>query len=97
MKLWMKNSILILFVIVITVIPLLVLKDAQFIGADNLGRDAILEIKPDYEPWFKPLMEPKSSEIETLLFVLQASIGAGIIGFILGKKVLKSKKVREDK
>lgn len=97
MKLWIKNSILLLAVVAITIIPLFVLKDAQFLGADNLGRDAILEIQPEYEPWFQPLMEPKSSEIETLLFVVQASIGAGVIGFVLGKKVLKSKKVSGNK
>jgi len=38
----------------------------------------------DYKPWFSPLWEPPSGEIETLLFSLQAAIGAGIIGYIAG-------------
>ncbi|HCX63202.1 MAG TPA: energy-coupling factor ABC transporter substrate-binding protein, partial [Clostridiales bacterium] len=42
------------------------------------------EINPDYEPWFSPLIEPASGEIESLLFSLQAAIGAGVIGYFYG-------------
>jgi cobalt/nickel transport protein len=37
-----------------------------------------------YEPWFQPLWEPPSGEIESLLFSLQAAIGAVIIGYFFG-------------
>lgn len=92
MKLWVKNSLLILFVIIIAVVPLLLLKNAEFSGADSLAGDAILELAPSYVPWFNPIMEPRSSEIESLLFALQASIGTGIICFILGRITAKSQK-----
>ena len=39
---------------------------------------------PHYEPWFQPLYEPASGEIESLLFTLQGSIGAAVIFYILG-------------
>ena len=92
MKLWIRNSILILFVIIIAVVPLMLLKDAEFSGADSLAGDVILECAPNYVPWFNPIMEPKSPEIESLLFALQASIGTGIVGFILGRITAKLQK-----
>ncbi|MGP4007746.1 energy-coupling factor ABC transporter substrate-binding protein, partial [Streptomyces sp. 4N124] len=45
---------------------------------------AITEIEPDYEPWFSPLYEPPSAEIESGLFALQAAIGAGALAYYFG-------------
>jgi cobalt/nickel transport protein len=53
-------------------------------GADGLAEDKISEIAPDYEPWFDPIWEPPSGEIESLLFSLQAALGALVIGYYLG-------------
>lgn len=36
-------------------------------------------VAPDYQPWFQPLYEPASGEIESLLFTLQGSLGAAVI------------------
>lgn len=83
--LWKKNLILIVAIILILVTPLLLLKNAEFAGADELAEEVISKIKPDYKPWVKPLLVPASGEIESLLFVLQAAIGAGVVGFILGR------------
>jgi len=41
-------------------------------------------VAPHYQPWFQPLYEPASGEIESLLFTLQGSIGAAVIFYILG-------------
>ncbi len=79
-----RNILLILVLIVMVTVPLLTLKDAEFGGADGQAEEVILEINPDYEPWFSPLIEPASGEIESLLFSLQAAIGAGIIGYFYG-------------
>jgi len=79
-----KNILLILALIVLLTVPLLVLKDAEFGGADGQAEEVITEINPDYEPWFSPLIEPASGEIESLLFSLQAAIGAGVIGYFYG-------------
>lgn len=89
MALWKKNLILIIIVIIIAVIPLLTLKNAEFAGADGLAETAITEIAPDYKPWFSSIYEPASGEIESLLFALQAAIGAGVMGFILGRITAK--------
>lgn len=83
MALWKKNLILSIIVIVLAVLPLITLKNAEFAGADGLAETAITEINPDYEPWFSSLYEPASGEIESLLFAVQAALGAGVAGFIL--------------
>jgi len=87
------NIILMLIVIFLTAIPLYIIKDAEFEGADVVARDAITEINSQYKPWFSPIFEPASGEIESLLFALQASIGAGIIGYGLG--FFKGRKVKD--
>lgn len=91
MKLWKKNMFLILLVVIITVVPLLVLPDAEYGGADGEAEEMITMLQPDYEPWFEALWEPPSGEIESLLFALQASIGTGIIAYYLGYMVGKNK------
>ncbi|MBN2488196.1 MAG: energy-coupling factor ABC transporter substrate-binding protein [Methanosarcinaceae archaeon] len=64
-------------------------------GADGLAADKITEIAPDYEPWFSPIWEPPSGEIESLLFSTQAAIGALIIGYFFGYN--KAKKQEQKK
>ncbi len=88
------NLLLILIIIALAIIPLFIAKDAEFGGADGQAEEAIAEINADYEPWFSPIFEPKSGEIESLLFALQAAIGAGIIGYGLG--YLKGRRKEED-
>lgn len=51
-------------------------------GADGAAAE-IIEAS-GYEPWFNPIWEPPSGEIESLLFSLQAAIGAVIIGYFFG-------------
>lgn len=36
------------------------------------------------KPWFQPLFEPGSAEVESGLFALQAALGAGVLGYALG-------------
>lgn len=79
-----QNLILIAIVIGLAALPLFIAKDAEFGGADGQAEDAIGEINAGYEPWFTPIFEPASGEIESLLFALQAAIGAGVLGYGLG-------------
>ncbi|MBF0436008.1 MAG: energy-coupling factor ABC transporter substrate-binding protein [Magnetococcales bacterium] len=55
-------------------------------GSDNLATDAILAIKPDYKPWFTPVWTPPNAEVESLLFAVQAALGAGILGYVIGRR-----------
>ena len=42
-----------------------------------------------------PIIEPASGEIASLLFALQAALGAGVIGYYLGVSVTREKFRRE--
>lgn len=66
-----------------------------FGGSDTQAEAAIGELAPAYQRWFEPILEPAGGEIESLLFALQAAIGAGIIGYWLGASVTREKFRRE--
>ncbi|EKQ51330.1 MULTISPECIES: energy-coupling factor ABC transporter substrate-binding protein [unclassified Clostridium] len=89
-----KNLILAILVIAIAVLPLLLLKNAEFAGSDDKAKEAITQINSNYKPWFSPIWEPPSAEIESLLFSIQAAIGSGIICYYLG--YLKGKSKRDE-
>ncbi|MBD2163213.1 energy-coupling factor ABC transporter substrate-binding protein [Calothrix membranacea FACHB-236] len=78
------NWLLVLAVIGLAVAPLIIARDAEFGGADGEAQEAITKVKPGYEPWFQPLFQPPSKEIESLLFASQAALGAGVIGYAIG-------------
>ncbi len=77
------NWLIVLTVIALAVLPLIFVQ-GEYGGADGEAEEVITEIQPDYEPWFGGIFEPPSGEIESLLFVSQAAIGAGIIGYVIG-------------
>lgn len=89
-KLFKVNLLLLLAVIILAVTPILILQNAEFAGADEQAVDVIAEMNSSYQPWFEPLWEPPSGEIESLIFALQAAIGAGFIcywiGYMRGKR-----------
>jgi cobalt/nickel transport protein len=89
-----KNVILVAIVIVLGIVPLIVQKNAEFAGADSQAEQAITEINANYQAWFSPIWEPPSKEIESLLFALQAAIGAGILGYCIG--YLRGQKKKEE-
>ena len=86
----MKTSTLIILAVVCIVIfiaPLVMFSghgedDGYFGGSDDAASEQIEAA--DYEPWFSSIWEPPSGEIESLLFALQAAIGAIIIGYFFG-------------
>ncbi|WP_414527702.1 energy-coupling factor ABC transporter substrate-binding protein [Nodularia chucula] len=80
----LNNWLLILAVIILAVAPLIFIRDAEFNGADGEAEAAIGEVQPEYEPWFQPVFEPPSGEVESLLFTSQAAVGAGVIGYVIG-------------
>ncbi len=94
-KRW-QNALMLLAVIVLIAYPLLTVRAPEagpgeepaeiFSGADGQAEGVIRQLAPDYQPWASPLMEPPSGEIESLLFALQAVLGAGFIGYYVGVK-----------
>lgn len=95
MKLWKKNVLLLLVVVLIAVIPLIFVK-GEYGGSDSQAETVITEINKDYKPWAASLFVPASDEIESLLFALEAAIGGGIIGFGFGRLSAKRKPGEKD-
>jgi cobalt/nickel transport protein len=99
-----QNILLIIAVIVLAAFPLFSVQRPTgeddkpveiFGGSDDAAKDMISEINPDYKPWFASIIEPASGEIASMLFALQAAIGAGFIGYYLGCGVTREKMRRE--
>lgn len=86
----MKTSTLLILsviVIILFVAPLAIYNgygedEGYFGGSDDQAGDIIEQT--GYKPWFSSIWEPPSGEIESLLFALQAAIGALIIGYAFG-------------
>lgn len=68
-------------------------REEKFSGTDTLAQKYIEILAKDYKRWFQPIFEPPSGEIESLLFTLQAAIGAGVMGYVMG--YLKGKRVND--
>lgn len=90
----LKTGIIISTVAALTIIPLLIVKQPApgpdgtrtelFKGSDDQAAAAIGKLAPAYKPWFSSLFKSPSPEIDSLLFALQAAIGAGFIGYYAG-------------
>ena len=74
-----KTIIAIFLCLLIIVTSLIIGRNGEFGGADNQIEVVIGQSDSTYKPWFKHLWTPPSGEIESLLFALQAAIGAGYI------------------
>ncbi|MBD2385625.1 energy-coupling factor ABC transporter substrate-binding protein [Cylindrospermum sp. FACHB-282] len=80
----LSNWFLIAGVVFLAVVPLIVARNAEFLGADDRATIAVTEVNPGYQPWFKPLMQVPSCEVQTFLFAAQAALGAGALGYFIG-------------
>ena len=74
----MKKTVVIaiLAVFLIALVPLFVLKDAEFGGSDDAGSTVVEEVNSSYESWATPVLEiliggELPGEVESLFFCLQ--------------------------
>ena len=82
-----RNLWLLLGVILLAVGPLIFHSEtAKFGGSDDQASAMIAHIQPGYRRWAEPLWAPPSAEIESLIFALQAALGAGLLGYYFGRK-----------
>lgn len=84
-----QNLLLAAAAIVLAVVPLLIVAPgadgaAVFAGSDDQASRMITALRPDYHRWITPLWTPPSSEVESLLFAVQAALGTGALGYCLG-------------
>ena len=54
MKLWVKNTILAVILVLIIAVPLLFMGGHEFGGSDDQASDDISELDESYEPRFEP-------------------------------------------
>lgn len=100
-----QNLLLMIAVILLVALPLRMVRKAVpgaggktveiSRGTDDQAKDVITTIAPGYRPWFKSLLEPPSDETGSLLFALQAALGAGFIGYYLGVSTTRARMHRE--
>lgn len=88
--------ILLVIAVLIAVIPVAVLRGAEFGGSDDAGSVMVEKIHGEYEPWFTPVLETAiggelPGELESLLFCVQTGIGVGVIAFFMGRFVERKK------
>ncbi len=82
-----SNSLLLLAVAALIAAPLLLpIEEAEYSGTDQQAKRLVEVSTPEYKPWVQPLWSPPSAEMESLLFALQAALGAGIVGFYVGNR-----------
>jgi cobalt/nickel transport protein len=88
----MINVLLLVAVVAIFAVPLALRLNTSgqaegeaYAGSDSSATAAVEELSPGYQPWFTPLFAPSSGEVESGLFALQAALGAGAFGFVLGR------------
>lgn len=92
---------LIILCILIAIVPLFALKDAEFGGSDDGAGEIVGTIQEGYEPWAEPILEKLlggelPGEVESLIFCTQTGIGVGIVAFFLGRFVQRKKDNKEE-
>ena len=75
----------IFLIIFLMALPLTIINDSEFGGADGRGSELVAEIAPEYDSeWIGNIWEPPGGETESLLFALQATAGGVLIGYCFG-------------
>ncbi len=96
-------AVMLVIIVLIMIIPLLTLKNAEFGGSDDSGSQVVEEINgEEYVTWFTPIIETiidgeLSGETECLLFCIQTGIGVGIIAYNMGRFVERKKLEEKEK
>lgn len=78
------NLLLLAAAAAIVILPMALGLPGEFGGSDAQAQAEIEE--SGYRPWFAAIWTPPSKEVESLLFAAQAALGAGILGYILGRR-----------
>jgi cobalt/nickel transport protein len=82
-----RNLWLMVGVVALAVLPLAIHLPGtrtDFGGSDDQAGEMVEKLRPGYQPWFHALWKPPSDEVESLLFAVQAAIGAGFVCYWLG-------------
>jgi cobalt/nickel transport protein len=76
---------LVLAVVALFAVPLIAGGPAEYTGTDNQATTVIQQQDPGYRPWFSSVFPPLSPSVESGLFAVQAALGGGVLGYVLGR------------
>ena len=78
------TALLVLGVVALVALPLVLDGGtSEFAGSDAQATE-LIEAE-GREPWFESVFSPSSAEVESGLFALQAALGGGVLGYVLGR------------
>ena len=75
---------LVVICVFIAAIPIVLYRNLEFVGSDDAGTEATLEINPNYKVWAKLILEFEEKNTE-VLFLLQAALGTLGVGYCFMK------------
>ncbi len=79
------NALLLGMAALIVAAPLILNPTAQFGGTDDAASEVVTSSNPEYRKWTGPFWQP-TKEVEGTLFALQAAFGAGLLGYVIGRR-----------
>ncbi|CCQ74209.1 energy-coupling factor ABC transporter substrate-binding protein [Magnetospira sp. QH-2] len=85
------NILLLLAAVAVIAVPLLLGIDGEYAGTDGQAVGVIEDTSPNYKPWVDHVWSPPSGEVESMLFTLQAALGAGLLGYFIGSRRARRK------
>ena len=78
------TALLVLGVVALVALPLVLDGGtSEFVGTDSAAAE--LAEQQGAQPWFESVLPPSSASVESGLFALQAALGGGVLGYVLGR------------